>query len=88
MAGRKPRRDRRERVQRCCRCPTTWTPSEYAWTRGLCLACLELDQQQRRSRTGRRLLDKAKDGGTVDRDGQTYHVVVLPAKRRSGRRIR
>jgi hypothetical protein len=67
-AGRQP-----VKVQRCRRCTSTRTPDEYAWTRGLCPACLELDRQQRRSNTGRRLLDRAKDAGTVDRDGQTYH---------------
>jgi hypothetical protein len=30
----------------------------------------------------------AKDGGTVERDGQVFSVVVLPPKRRGGRRIR
>jgi len=83
----RPKR-RAEKVQRCRRCPTTPAPDEYAWTRGLCPACLELDRQERRSRVGRKLLDKAKDGGTVDRAGQTFHVVVLPPKRRGGRRIR
>jgi hypothetical protein len=32
------------------------------------------------------LLEKAKDGGTETTGGQTFHVVVLPPKRRSGKR--
>jgi hypothetical protein len=34
------------------------------------------------------VLAKAKDAGTVERDGQTYKVVVLPPKPPGGRRIR
>jgi hypothetical protein len=34
------------------------------------------------------VLEKAKDAGTVDRESQTFHVVVLPSKRRTGRKIR
>jgi hypothetical protein len=33
------------------------------------------------------VLEKARDAGTVERDGQTFTVVVLPPKRRGGRRI-
>jgi hypothetical protein len=72
---------------RCRQCKLERLPWE-TFHRGLCAACLELDRRQRRRKTGRRLLDKAKDAGTVDRDGQTFQVVQLPPKRRSGRRIR
>jgi hypothetical protein len=83
---------RRMHNPRCRRCRLQRLPEETfpngkpGWTRGLCPACLELDRQRRRSATARRLLDKAKDGGTVERDGQMFHVVVLPPKRRSGKR--
>ena len=71
----------------CCRrCRLERLPEEK-FTCGLCPACLELARQHCRNEVGRKLLDSAKDGGTVDRDGQTFHVVVLPPKRRSRRRI-
>jgi hypothetical protein len=34
--------------------------------------------------TAKRALAKAKDGGTNERDGQVFRVVVLPPKRRHG----
>jgi hypothetical protein len=72
---------------RCRRCRLERLPEEN-FVRGLCPACLELDRRKRRSATGARALSKAKDAGTVERDGQTFQVVVLPPKRRGGRRIR
>lgn len=64
------------------------TAEQRTFVRGLCPTCLEADRRERRRRTGARILSKAKDAGTVERDGQTYHVVVLPPKRRGGSRIR
>jgi hypothetical protein len=78
---------RRSNVPRCRLCRLQRLPEE-TFVRGLCLSCLELDRRKRRSERGRRLLDVATDGGTVQRDDQTFHVVVLPPKRRSSRRIR
>jgi hypothetical protein len=92
------RRKRTPPIQQCRRCRLERLPEETfrggrglqesAWTPGLCPACLEVDRRERRSRVGRKLLNKANDGGTVDRDGQTFRVTVLPPKRSSGRRIR
>jgi hypothetical protein len=85
MARRK--HTRTENVLRCRRCRDLRHDGERFY-RGLCDTCRADDGAKRRAGVGARLLEKAKDGGTVDRDGQTFHVVVLPAKRRSGRRIR
>jgi hypothetical protein len=52
------------------------------FVRGLCPSCLEADRRERRRRTGARILSKAKDAGTVERDGQVFRVVQLPPKRR------
>jgi len=81
------RRSRQPQPYRCRRCRLERTPEEFAWTRGLCPACLEVDRRLRRRKAGARILAKAKDLGTVERDGQTFRV-VLPPKRRTGRKVR
>jgi hypothetical protein len=78
---------RRTHNPRCRRCRLERLPEEN-FVRGFCPACLELDGRQRRRRVGANLLDKAKDAGTVEREGRTFQVVVLPPKRRTGRKIR
>jgi predicted RNA-binding Zn-ribbon protein involved in translation (DUF1610 family) len=75
------RSGKRMHKPRCKRCRLQRLPEEN-FVRGLCPACLELDRRYRRRKTGSRLLEKAKDAGTVVRDGQTFRVTVLPPKRR------
>ena len=86
MARRKRTRKTQD-VVRCPRCRDLRQEGERFY-HGLCDTCRAERAAVRRSATGARLLDKAKDGGTVERDGQTFHVTVLPAKRRTGRRTR
>ena len=79
---------RRRRFSPGCRtCRLEQLPEEMFY-RGLCPACMDVDKRRRHAATGACLLAKAKDAGTVERDGQTFTVVVLPPKRRGGRRIR
>jgi hypothetical protein len=78
---------RRMHYPRCRRCRLERLPEETFY-RGLCPACMDVDKRKRHAATGARLLAKAKDAGTVERDGQTFTVVVLTPKRRGGRRIR
>jgi hypothetical protein len=87
MARRRKRTRKTQSVVRCQRCRELRHDGERFY-HGLCDSCRAERAAVRRSNTGARLLDKAKDGGTIDRDGQTFHVTVLPAKRRTGRRIR
>jgi hypothetical protein len=63
-------------VLRCRGCKLQRLPEEKFY-RGLCPACLDVDKRRRRSERGRRQLAKARDGGTVKRDGQTFKVVRL-----------
>jgi hypothetical protein len=76
------RRRRRSDHPYRCRCCRLERLEGETFQRGLCPACLEVDRHDRRSATGARILAKAKDAGAVERDGQTYHVVQLPPKRR------
>ena len=78
---------RRFHTPRCTRCHLARLPDED-FHRGLCPACLEADKRYRRRQLGAKVLERAKSAGTVERDGQTFQVVVLPPKRRTGRRIR
>ena len=75
------------RAPRCRDCRDVLLEGERYY-RGLCDFCRSKRATARHAATGARLLDKAKDAGTVDRDGQPYRVVVLPPKRGSGRRMR
>jgi hypothetical protein len=75
------------RMARCRDCGGWREEDERLW-RGRCEGCRTKRSQARRAATGKRALEKAKDAGTVERDGQTFQVVVLPPKRRGGRRIR
>jgi len=84
MARRKPKP---HYVLRCRRCRDLRLEGEKFY-RGLCPTCLELDKRKRRRETATRVLAKAKDAGTVERDGQTFQVSMLPPKRRGGSRIR
>jgi hypothetical protein len=63
-------------VARCRNCGLIRFPEERFY-RGLCPACLEADKGKRRRAAGARILAKAKDAGTVERDGQTFRVVQL-----------
>jgi predicted RNA-binding Zn-ribbon protein involved in translation (DUF1610 family) len=76
------RRRRRRFPSRCRSCGLIRLPEE-TFVRGLCPACLEAERHDGRRATGARILAKAKDAGTVERDGQTFTVSVLPPKRRS-----
>ena len=78
---------RRFQTPRCTRCHLARLPEEE-FHRGLCPACLEADKRYRRRKQGAKLLEKAKSAGTLKRDGQTFQLLVLPAKRRTGRKSR
>jgi hypothetical protein len=71
-----------------CRHCKRWREDDERLFGGSCEGCRDKRAQARRAATGARALAKAKDGGSVDRDGQTFKLVVLPPKRRGGRRIR
>jgi hypothetical protein len=75
---------RRLYVQRCRRCRLEREPEETFWN-GHCPACRARHARRARAESGTKLLAKAKDGGTVKREGQTFRVVVLPSRRRSRR---
>jgi hypothetical protein len=75
---------RRLYVQRCRRCKLAREPEETFWN-GHCPACRALHATRARAEKGSKLLAKAKDGGTLEREGQTFRVVVLPSRRRSRR---
>jgi hypothetical protein len=75
---------RRLNVQRCRRCKFERLPDETFWT-GHCPACRALHAKRARAESGAKLLAKAKDGGTLEREGQTFRVVVLPSRRRRRR---
>ena len=70
---------------RCRRCKLERLPEE-TWRGGFCPACHAVYAAERRKATGNRILARAKPQGTEERDGQTFHVVQLPPKRRGGRR--
>jgi hypothetical protein len=71
-------------VKRCPRCKIGREPEETFWN-GHCPACREIRSKRIRAESGTKLLAKAKDGGTIEREGQTFRVVVLPSRRRSRR---
>ena len=71
-------------VKRCRRCNLERLPEETFWN-GHCPACRALQAKRARAESGTKLLAKAKDGGTLEREGQTFRVVVLPPRRRSRR---
>jgi hypothetical protein len=79
--ARRHRTRRSEHVLRCRRCRDLRHDGERLY-RGLCDSCRSDAAAERRAVTGARLLERAKDGGTVDRDGQTFHLTVLPPNRR------
>ena len=73
-------RRRRKRVvppRYCLRCKLERLPEE-TFPGGLCAACRHLNGKAHRVRSGARALARAKDAGTVDRDGQTFRVLDLP----------
>ena len=74
-------RRRRLFVSRCHGCGLERLPDELFYG-GHCPSCRAVHAQQKRANSGARLLAKARDGGTVTRDGQVYRVVVLPSSRR------
>jgi len=53
---------------------------------GRCPACREKNGRVHRANIGTRALSEGKDAGTVEREGQTFRVVTMPAKRKRGRR--
>lgn len=71
-------------LPRCRRCKVRREPWERLTIGGYCPSCSEAVRTRRSRKTGARLIAKAKDAGTVERDGQTFTVTVLPPKRRSG----
>jgi hypothetical protein len=75
---------RRLYVQRCRRCKLERLPEEIFWN-GHCPACRAVQAKLTRSERGAKILAKAKDGGMIERDGQRFHVVVLPSKARKRR---
>jgi hypothetical protein len=79
--GKRPRRT----PPVCRRCKLQRLPEETFWG-GLCPACRDVYAHRRRKATGALILEKAKAGGTEERDGQAFQVAVLPPKRRRGRR--
>ena len=80
-------RPRSPDVVRCRRCRDLRQDGESFYN-GYCTTCRHERAAARRAATGARILKRAKNAGTVEREGQTFHVVVLPPKRRGGRRIR
>ena len=70
--------------KRCRRCKFERLPEETFWN-GHCPACRAVQAKRSRSESGAKILAKAKDAGTIERDGQTFRVVVLPPKRRMRR---
>jgi hypothetical protein len=79
----------RRRLRRIrCRDCGGWREDDERLFHGRCEVCRDKRSQARRAATGARALAKAKDAGTIERDGQTFKLVVLPPKRRGGRRIR
>ena len=72
---------------RCRVCRLQRLPEEE-FTRGLCPSCLESDRRRKRGARGAKLLEKAKNSGTVERDGKTFNLIILPPKQRSGRKTR
>ena len=78
------RRQRRpDHVVRCRRCRDLRQEGEKFFN-GFCDSCRQKRGAARRAATGARILERAKDAGTVERDGRTFRVVVLPPKRRRG----
>lgn len=87
MARRRKQMRHANNVVRCRRCRDLRQDGERFYG-GLCDSCRGQRSAAKRAATGARLLAKAKDAGTLERDGQTFRVVQLPPKRRGGRRIR
>jgi hypothetical protein len=81
---RKLRRKLRNLPRKCRRCRLERLAGETFWN-GLCAACRALSGQQRRKRTGAKVLAKGKHTRNEERDGQVYRVVSLPPKRRRSR---
>jgi hypothetical protein len=70
---------KKRRLPRCRSCGD-FRYEQESFYRGLCERCRDTQSVARRAKTGARALAKAKDAGTVERDGQTYQVVVLPRR--------
>jgi hypothetical protein len=83
----KRRRVRSATPYRCRDCRTLRYEGELFFY-GRCPACRDKNGSAIRTRTGARALTKARDAGTVERDGKVYQVLVLPPKRRKSRRSR
>jgi hypothetical protein len=64
---------------RCRGCDLFRFPDE-TFPGGYCPSCLDERSRKRRSATGARVLARAKDGGSLERDGETYRLVLLPPK--------
>jgi hypothetical protein len=73
---------RRLYAHRCRRCKLEREPEETFWN-GHCPACRAVQAKRARAESGAKILAKAKDGGTLEREEQTFRVVVLPSRRRS-----
>jgi hypothetical protein len=71
-----------------CRDCGGWRMDDELFWRGRCEDCRDKRSAARRAATGARALALAKDAGTLERDGQTFRVLLLPPKRRGGSRIR
>ena len=69
---------------RCGRCKLM-RESWETWYGGFCPACRDFYAKKRHRKAGARALAGAHDGGTLEREGQTFRVVVIPSKRRSRR---
>jgi hypothetical protein len=80
----KRNRRRRSSPHHCQRCRLQRLPEER-FPGGLCLACLEVVRRRKRRALGANVLAKATHVGTLERDGQTFQLVVLPPKRRRSR---
>jgi hypothetical protein len=81
MARRRRKANMFPAVLRCRRCQL-WRAPDERFYRGLCSSCRKEKAKARRAATGARILAKAKDAGTLERDGQQFRVVALPPKRR------
>jgi len=76
---------RKPYIIHCRDCDTPRVDDEIFW-HGRCPSCRKARGASHRQQMGAKLLAKAKDAGTVLRDGQTFTVVTLPPKRRGGNR--
>ena len=75
------RRRKPARPSRCCRCRLERLPEE-TWRGGFCPSCAAARARARRKATGAKVIARAEPMGSVQHEGKTYRVTLLPPKRR------